>query len=79
MSNSEILEMVLNSLPYTNQISDIDFSGKNEIRFSWRGARFRVNETLHVEEVKGVIFAGSNSALLFQSLLEKTRLIKAIK
>ncbi len=42
MTNSEILELVLSALPYSNQIKDVGMSVDGEIRFTWRGDRFVV-------------------------------------
>jgi len=79
MSNSEIFELVLSCLPYATQMHDIDLGRDNEIRFTWRGDRFKVSESLHVEECKDGMLMGSTASLLLGELLKRTKLIKDMK
>jgi len=57
-------------MPNALKISDIDSAGINNVRFTWRGSRFRVSNHLVVEEVEGGVLSRSNEALLVQALLQ---------
>lgn len=76
MNNSKIIELVLNALPHSNQINDIDMAEDGVVRFSWRGERFRVSETLHVDQVDGCMLARDNIAIIFQELLKKAKALQ---
>jgi len=78
MNNSEIFELVLNSIPYPNQINDIDFTDEGAIRFNWRQTRYRIDNNLNAEEVDEGMLAGTDKAMLFSALLKKTKLIKEL-
>ena len=68
MTNEEILERVIQRVPYSNQITDLSLSEKAAIRFTWRGDRFRVTKT-SVEQVSEGSLLGSNVAILLEELL----------
>jgi len=75
---SKIIEVLINALPYPNQIKDIDLiSEKDSVRFTWRSARYRVNTDLFVEEVKGGCLAGSDAAILIRRCLEQSAVLKS--
>jgi len=76
MKNEELLELVITSLPYPEQIKDIDVSEPDAIRFTWRGDRFRVSNTTHVEQVDRGCLCGSNIAILLRRLIDKTDLLR---
>lgn len=69
MTNIQILEKVIKTIPYPDQIENIDLNNQGSIRFDWRGIRFRVSDSFMVEEVNGGMLSGSVSAILFQHLL----------
>ena len=71
--NTKLLEQIIQALPYSSQIIDIDLSCLGEVRFTWRTQRFRVTESLMVEEVQGCLLSGSNIAILLESLLRTKR------
>lgn len=71
MSKERILEAVVSAMPYPSQIKDWDFSSEsNAVRFTWRSSRFRVTETLGVEQVTAGMLCGSDIALLVEALLK---------
>jgi hypothetical protein len=78
MNNSKLIELVLNALPYSNQINDIDMTEDSAVRFTWRRNRFRISSTLHVEEVDGGLLAGSNIAIMFEALLKRAKALGEI-
>jgi len=76
MKKSKILELVIKSLPYPTQISDIDVESEgNSIRFRWRSNIFRVTDTLSVESVQGAFLVGDTAAMLLEALLKKNNTI----
>jgi len=75
MTNEQLVEIVTKALPYSQHISDWDFSfdNNNSIRFTWRSDRFRVSsEGLSVEECRDGMLASSNLSILLETLLKKT-------
>ena len=76
MKHSETLETVLGALPYPDQIHEIDFSDSGAVRFSWRGARYRISAELLVEEVQEAVLATSDRAILLSALLKTSRALK---
>ena len=76
MKRDMIIEIIYRSMPNPLKISDIDSAGINNVRFTWRGSRFRVSNHLVVEEVERVgessVLSRSNEALLVQALLQDT-------
>ncbi len=78
MNNGERMETVLKSLPYADQIRDIDMSKDDEIRFTWRGARYKVADDLFVEEVGNGVLIGSDLSILMRALLTRSRLLSTL-
>jgi len=77
MNNSELLELVIASLPYPDQITNIDFTSSDiAIRFSWRGDKFRVSNNKMVEQVERGCLAGSNLAIVLEHLINKTDVLR---
>jgi len=72
-TTAEILERVLGALPYPGQIHNLDLSQDTELRFTWRGTRWRVSGSFFVEEVDGALLKGSNATLLMEALLGRSR------
>lgn len=70
MKNAEILERVLARIPHPSQIKNLDLDGANEIRFDWRGTRYRVSQHWGVEEVQGHMLKGTDAAMLMSALLK---------
>lgn len=72
MTKGELMSVIVNAIPYPNHISDIDLNSENDaIRFSWRGTRFRVTDSLSVGEVVGDCLVVSNNLIMvFEELLK---------
>lgn len=66
MNKEKLLEIIISAIPFSNQIKDINFENENAIRFTWREIRFRVTDSLFVEEVEfdGMLIKSSLSILL---------------
>jgi hypothetical protein len=75
---SELFELVLNCLPYPGQISEINFELTNAIGFKWRQSTYRISNNLMVEEAENGMLIGSDKAIIFRALLDKTALIRNI-
>lgn len=70
MTKEEILVKLIKNIPYPNQISDLDLSSESDaIRFTWRSDRFRISLTGSVEQVEKPFLAGSNMAILMETLI----------
>lgn len=69
----EILEAVIKTLPYSNQIKNLDMSSEQgAIRFTWRGNKFRIAMSGLVEEVGDGVLSGTDICIIFQELLKVT-------
>lgn len=74
MDNTKLVNLVLQAIPYPHQVRDIDTtSEQTAIRFTWRGNRFRVSETLNTEEVADSFLHGSDLAILMGGILQAAR------
>lgn len=71
-ANTRMLEVVLKAIPYPALIRDIDLSTEEELRFTWRGARYRVSTRYHVEEVHDGFLSGSDASILLERALRLT-------
>ena len=76
-NNSKLLELVIQCIPYPNQITDIDsYNMEAEIRFTWRGIRFKVTYDYKVSIIEGEktkFEYGSNLSILLEALLKEVR------
>jgi hypothetical protein len=71
--SSRTLELVLKAVPYPHLITDIDLHTQSDVlRFSWRGARYRVGLHLDCEEIQHGCLAGSDLAILMRRVLQLT-------
>lgn len=71
MSKEAIIQLVYRRLPHSAQIKELDItSEQNAIRLDWRGDRFRVSESLMVEQVLPGVLARSNLAICIEALLK---------
>lgn len=78
MENSEILNTVMKSLPYADQIRDVDMSSENSvIRFRWRSHEFRVSGSLHVETIQNDCLHGCDLAIVMRQMLKQAELLSA--
>lgn len=71
MTNDELLTLVIGCIAYANHIAGINTSNDNEIRFTWRGDRFRVSKDLEVSSVEGNILSGGNKSILLRAILQR--------
>ena len=70
ISNEKIIEAVLRSIPYPDQMRDFDLSNECSVRFTWRGSRFRVSDTGYAEESSNHCLSGSNASILLTALVQ---------
>lgn len=72
MTHAEMVEAINVAIPYSEHITDYDFSAAASLRFTWRNDRFRVSlEGLMVEQVEGDFLAGSNLAIAIEGLIKR--------
>ena len=76
MTKEKLVELIYKSLPYSEQIKELDFTSESDaIRFDWRGNRFRVADTLFVEEANNGTLAGSDLAIVIGELLKRVSMV----
>lgn len=73
MNQATLIELLIAALPYPEQIKNIDLEQKTQVRFDWRGNRYRVTTDLGVDEVHGRTLHGTDGAMLMRELLRRTR------
>lgn len=65
------MELLLKSLPYPEQIKDIDLDKENAIYFSWRSQRYRLDlEICRVDRSNDSVLEGDDASLLMTQLLK---------
>ena len=73
MTKAQLVEVIVKAMPHPDQISAWDLDGEDQaVRFSWRGVRFRVSNSLFCETVEGAMLSGGNVAILCDALLRRT-------
>lgn len=72
MKREEIVLVIVKSLPYASQITNLEFHDNGGVVFTWRGNTMVVNELLSVEEVDGKYLSSSDLAIIMQELFRKT-------
>ena len=78
-SQAQIIELLINAIPYANQIKDIDLSSEaKSVQFTWRGNSFRVTETLQVYEVSDGFLSRQDLAILFRQCLNQAMILKEL-
>jgi hypothetical protein len=70
----KLIELVIRALPYPSQIRDIEIAA-NYVEFSWRGARYRVNEVFGVDEVGDGVLVGTDRAILMRACIDYVRIM----
>lgn len=79
MNNSELLELTIASLPYPEQIKNIDFTIEPDaIRFNWRSSKYPVSSNLSVDVIENGCLVGSDITIVIGSLLKKTKLLRSL-
>lgn len=75
MKSTELLELVIQRIPYPHQVSDIDVTTSSDtLYFTWRGDRYRVKEiggNLDACEYEQECLIGSNIAILMREVLSR--------
>ncbi len=71
VTKSAIWERILQRLPYPDQIRAVDLTHDTDVRFAWRGDRFRVGSNFDVDEVGDGVLIGSNISILLGALLKR--------
>lgn len=72
MNIEKILERMFQRMPEPNQISDLLLlHSYNQVRFTWKGKKFKISENLFVEEVQGGCLVRSEDASLLEVKLIK--------
>lgn len=64
----KIIELLIRAIPYPDQIREIEVA-TNFVEFTWRSARYRVTETLGVDEVGDGVLVGSDRAILMRTCI----------
>lgn len=68
------IELLNNSIPYPQQMKEIDFSVPNSIYFTWRSQRYKLDfHYCRVDKVNGSMLEGDDCSILMTQLL-KSRL-----
>ncbi len=74
MTKDELIMAIMRNVPYPNQITELNTSYENEVRFTWRDNKFCVNIHRGVGEVgevgDGVLF-GSDISILMREVIFK--------
>lgn len=72
-SQGEVLELLINSIPYPHQMRDIDLSYDKAVYFTWRDGRYKIElATGMVDLVDGKLLVGDNTSILIKALIERT-------
>lgn len=70
-SQGKAVEFLINALPYSNQIKDIDLSYDPAVYFTWRSGRYKIElQTGSVDMVEGQMLIGNDASMLIRRLLE---------
>ena len=72
-TKEELLTAILKLLPYSDQITELDFSTEETaIRLIWRKSnKFRIGLSGEVKEVGNGVLIGSDISILFRELLKR--------
>lgn len=75
MTKELLTEIIYKAFPYSEQITDLDFSSAPDaIYFTWRGNRFRTAFNFRTDSVNESILSGDNLATLANALIKRTYL-----
>lgn len=69
MNKDNVVELIYATIPYADQITNLNTAEDNAIRFTWRGDNFRVTLDLHVTEIDGSAVTSNNISILLECLL----------
>ena len=71
VSKDYLIELIFKTMPYSEQIKNLDTSDRDAVRFEWRSQSFRVSVRLSCDSISGLVREGSNISILLGALLEK--------
>lgn len=75
-SQGKAIEYLINAMPYSNQMRDIDLTRPEAVYFTWRSGRYKIElQTGSVDKVEGMMLRGEDTAILIRRLIE----LEAIK
>lgn len=69
IDNDLLIGLVISALPYSEQTTGWDTTKTNCIYFDWRGARYKVSTTFHVELIEGALATSDNTCILMRKLI----------
>lgn len=76
MNQGELIELIIASFPFPEQITAIDLSSEiSAIRFNWRGTWYRMSNSGSIEEIRAGVLIYSDKAILLDHLCKKTRIL----
>lgn len=70
MTQEKIVNLLLKSIPYPDQINNLDLSTGNVVKFEYRGLFFRINEGLSIEEREGDFLTTTVAAIFLEKLIK---------
>lgn len=71
ITKEQAIEAIFRKIPYSNQIKELDLSNDREIRFTWRGDRYRVGlDPFHIEIARNGCLIGDEKAILMEYLVK---------
>ena len=73
MKTTKLLELIIRSLPYPDQIRDIQMED-NAVRFVWRSQKFRVSTSLHAETIGCGVLIWDDTSILLEAMLRRSNL-----
>lgn len=78
-TQAQIIELLINALPYPNQIKDIDIiSEEDAVRFTWRSSKYRVSNALCTEQAYNECLITSDTAILIRRCLDQSVVLRAV-
>ncbi len=79
MNNAKRVEILINSIPYPNQIKDISLEEENAVKFTWRQTIYRFSNDDNIEEVDNGFLVGNDKSILMSALIKKSSMISEVK
>ena len=75
MNNAKRMEILINSIPYPDQMKGISLDEENAIRFTWRSTTYRFSSKDLIEEVDGGFLVGSDKSILMSALIKTSTML----
>lgn len=70
MTQEKIVNLLLKSIPYPEQVTNLDLNVNNEVKFEYRGTYFSIHENLSVGEREGVFLTTTVAAIFLEKLIK---------